>query len=266
MPFPESARVIYATNPLDEVICQLRFPPVLRIDAEIPAAFQESVRLEYPLLREQRTLIQTTGVPADFSQLLGSVTPLGGRKSYQFASTDETWRITLMRDFIALTCRNYRKWEEFKGHLEGPLEALAQHYQPAFYSRLGLRYRNIIVRSKLSLDGVSWKELLQPHVAGELGSEIAPSIEDIRQQLLLKQSEHNSKITIQHGTANVKDTGEECYYIDADFFTERRIEIGEADQILNYFNQQSGRLFRWCITARLHDAMGPAVVAPAVVG
>jgi len=100
------------------------------------------------------------------------------------------------------------------------------------------------MRSKLSLDGVSWKELLQPHVAGELGSEIAPSIEDIRQQLLLKQSEH----------------------IDADFFTERRIEIGEADQILNHFNQQSGRLFRWCITARLHDAMGPAVVAPAVVG
>jgi len=32
MPFPEVKRVIYEHNPLDKVICQLRFPPILRIE------------------------------------------------------------------------------------------------------------------------------------------------------------------------------------------------------------------------------------------
>jgi uncharacterized protein (TIGR04255 family) len=260
MPIPESPRVIYATNPLDEVICQLRFPPVLRIDSEIPAAFQESVRREYPLFREEHS-IQAVGIPANLSQLFGAVTPFGGRKSYGFLSTDEIWQVTLTRDFIALTCKeNYRRWEEFKAHFDVPLRAFVQHYEPAFYTRVGLRYRNVIVRSKLQLENVSWNELLQPYIAGELGSELAPSIEEITQQLSLRLDEFEGKVTIQHGTAKVKDTGEECYYIDADFYAERRVEIGEVERIFNYFNHQSGRLFRWCITTRLHEAMEPAAV------
>ena len=52
MPFPEVERVIYARNPLDQVVCQLRFPPILKIDAEIPAGFQDRVREDYPNFSE----------------------------------------------------------------------------------------------------------------------------------------------------------------------------------------------------------------------
>ena len=52
MPFPDSERVIYQRNPLLEVICQLRFPSILRIDSEAPAVFQERVRKEYPMYQE----------------------------------------------------------------------------------------------------------------------------------------------------------------------------------------------------------------------
>jgi len=46
---PESPRVIYASNPLVDVICQVRFPRILRIDSELPVAFQEAIRDQFPL-------------------------------------------------------------------------------------------------------------------------------------------------------------------------------------------------------------------------
>lgn len=54
MPFPNSPRVIYRKNPLEQVICQIRFPSILRIDTEIPAAFQELVRSQFPLFEERQ--------------------------------------------------------------------------------------------------------------------------------------------------------------------------------------------------------------------
>ena len=48
MPFPEVKRIIYKKNPLDKVICQLRFPTILKIEKEIPAEFQERIRKEFP--------------------------------------------------------------------------------------------------------------------------------------------------------------------------------------------------------------------------
>ena len=44
MPFPVTKRIIYKKNPLVEVICQLRFPPILSIDTEIPARFQGAIK------------------------------------------------------------------------------------------------------------------------------------------------------------------------------------------------------------------------------
>ena len=46
--FSYEDRCIYRRSPLIEVICQLRFPAILRIDAQAPAQFQEAIRGDYP--------------------------------------------------------------------------------------------------------------------------------------------------------------------------------------------------------------------------
>ena len=46
--FSECERVNYAKAQLAEVICQLRFPTILRIGASEPAEFQERIREDYP--------------------------------------------------------------------------------------------------------------------------------------------------------------------------------------------------------------------------
>ena len=49
MLFPKGNRVIYKGCPLINVICQLRFPPVLKIDSDLPSAFQIAIQKEFPI-------------------------------------------------------------------------------------------------------------------------------------------------------------------------------------------------------------------------
>lgn len=261
MPFPDSARVIYKRNPLSEVICQVRFPPILRIEAEPPAAFQERVRNGYPMFRELQPDLPATGVPAEIAGIVRSMLPSRARATaYEFASEDGAWCITLSRDALALKTTTYERWEGFREHLEGPLASLNELYRPAFFSRVGLRYVDVIQRSKLGLKDHPWSELLKPHIAGEFAApELAGHIEHAARELRVRLTADGS-VMIRHGIAVEASTGEQCFLIDCDFFAERRLEPQDVPRILNDFNRASGRLFRWCITDALHRAMEPAAV------
>ncbi len=258
--FPESPRVIYDKNPLEEVICQLKFPPILRIESESPAAFQESIRGSYPLFSERPR--ERLPVPDEVAKLIAENIPLAlANPSYEFASADAAWKITLTRDFLALTSTKYQKWEEFCEYLETPLNALTEIYSPSFYTRIGLRYRDVIKRSELGLGGFGWRSLLKPHITGELSlEEIAPRIKHVAREIVIVLEDETSKVRIRHGLARSGKNGEECYVVDSDFFRSQRTEAGNVNELLATFNRQAGRLFRWCITEQLHKAMGPRLV------
>ena len=147
MAFPDAERVIYDKNPLVEVICQLRFPPVLRIDVDPPAAFQERVRADYPFYELKSAVQFPAGVPPEIAQLVGAGLPFAGQKWHEFASQDRAWDLKLSREFISLACRSYTRWEDFRQRLAGAFEALMTQYRPSFVTRIGLRYQDIIRRA-----------------------------------------------------------------------------------------------------------------------
>lgn len=262
MPFPDSQRVIYENNPLEEVICQLRFPPILRISSEAPVAFQERVRGAYPILRENQGTELGANLPPEIVKFMALEASLGtGTTTYDFISADELWTVGLVRDSLSLSTRRYERWEGFKEHLMLPLNSFVEEYSPAFYTRIGLRYRDVIRRSVLGLDGVSWSDLLRPHIAGELSSpDLANAIENAVHQVVVQTGDGHSRVRLQHGLARSKSTDETCYVIDSDFYTEKRTEPRNAIETLDYFNHLSGRLFRWCIADRLHEAMRPRYI------
>lgn len=257
LPFPEFDRILYDKNPLELVICELRFPPILRIETDLPSAFQEAVRAQFPLFADARPAGLAVGLPQELSNLLGAMLPQNMPRTYEFRSADGSWQITLTRESLALTCRRYKRWEEFRAVLGKPFTALLEHYAPAFFSRVGLRYRDVIRRSKLGLADVPWNELLRQELAGEFHSVLAPNIKLASHQLILSLSGGAAQVLIQHGIAPGQGQDQEiCYYIDNDFSIERR-ETNDAMETLDYFSKQSWRLFRGCIGDRLHDAMGP---------
>lgn len=74
--FPHTPDVRLANSPLVEVVCQVRFPPILRINKEEPSDFQEAVRQRFPeLAAEQGMVLQ---MPANGTGSWSGVRPTNG--------------------------------------------------------------------------------------------------------------------------------------------------------------------------------------------
>ncbi|GDX40580.1 hypothetical protein LBMAG21_08720 [Armatimonadota bacterium] len=141
--------------------------------------------------------------------------------------------------------------------MQQPRQYFEEIFHPRYYTRIGLRYQDMIVRSRIGLDGIAWNALLQPYILGELGSnDIESSIVARFTQCLINLSASQSQVRLGHGFGPDTEEGVP-YVIDSDFFTDIKTEKGQVLDALDYFNKQSGRLFRWCITPRLHAAMDP---------
>jgi len=264
MIFPETTRVIYQKNPLEQVICQLRFPPILKIESSLPAEFQEKIRPHFPLYEDKsnnlgnlpQEIVQN--LPSGFTNMMFG----GTSRAYDFISEDKSWTISLTKDFIALTNLEYVRWEEFKDKLEIAYEAFVTEYAPASFSRIGLRYRNIIRKNELNLSDENWENLLESYIVGELASpeaEIKNSIVGTLHNVLINLENNSGQVKIVHGLVQDNDTKEPCYLIDSDFFTEVRTDVGDVFRKLTQFNQENHRLFRWCITEKLHQSMQPQI-------
>jgi uncharacterized protein (TIGR04255 family) len=264
MPFPESPRVVYGKNPLVEVICQFRFPTILRIAAEQPADFQDKIRCEYPLYSLQEPSIELPQLPKQLSAIIEQIglPKLPGSSTHRFSTSDSQRFISLSQDFLALTESEYERWELFREEIKKAENALQEAYSPAFYSRIGLRYKDVISRRNLGLTDAKWRDLLQPHIVAELGDpEVSDAIVSTQTQSVIKTPEvPGGQVKLIHGLVKSSGTNEELYMIDADFSVERREGLDEPFEILDKFNRIAGRLFRWAITDTLHMAMEPKTI------
>ena len=65
--FSQQPRCIYRENPLGQVICQLRFPEILTIGANVPVEFQEAIRDQYPryAAKQEKPAPMVTGTPGN---------------------------------------------------------------------------------------------------------------------------------------------------------------------------------------------------------
>jgi uncharacterized protein (TIGR04255 family) len=260
MYLPDSKRVIYERNPLIQVACQLRFPPILKISHQEPIEFQDEIRFQYPLF--ESTNIQ---LPPEISQTIQQLNlPLLNELSYGFKSEDQRWQLYIAKDFITLTTAVYETYEQFQKRFREVLEVFERIYKPSFYTRVGLQYQDLIIRSKLGLEDKKWSDLIAKNIASEFyDSEFEDSIETIIKNLILK-TEHG-RVNLKHGLVSVQESetnkSEIAYLLDADFYVEQKIERnGDVWNILNQFNYSARKLFRWSITDTLHEAMRPRTI------
>jgi uncharacterized protein (TIGR04255 family) len=251
--FPNSERVLYGRNPLNEVICQVRFPSILKIESDPPSDFQEKIRDRFPLLERASTALSGK-VPAEILRAIGAPAPTG---TYSFIAEDRNSQANLTSESLAIATSSYTRWEDFQADVTLALRSLEQTYRPSFYSRVGLRYQNVISRSDLGLD-VGWADLLRPEIAAELTIPVwAERVETMRKAIRCRINEIGDHFIIQHGLAEVEDSDELHYMLDFDYYVEEKTEIGNVGAVIDRLHGHSGKAFRWAISQTLHDAMEP---------
>ena len=258
--FSSAERKILEKNQLLEVICQLRYFDILKIDAAEPFEFQEAIRAEYPQYAKK------------VEQLPPQI--VGGKpvaqppvNNHQFISADGQWKISMTKGFIALSTHRYVRWEEFAKRLDTVLAAFIRIYQPNCFTRVGLRYINAFNRKSLDLDQYPWRELIQPGYIGLMGEEDAQESAFLKnEQTVTMAMPGGSKANIKCGPGLLRRVNnrtrqtveEKVYMLDLDLFMEGNTPLSQAVPALNVVHGNAGSLFRGAISDTLFDAMQPA--------
>ena len=262
MLFAPYERLQYARSPLVEVICQLRFPTILSIGANEPAAFQEAVRKDFPRYAARQEQVPPKVVKKGNATALEPQKPI---TNYHFVSEDGRWKLNLTQSFIALSTLSYQRWEDFAARLDQPLAQFIQIYQPAFFERLGLRYVNAISRQRLGLEDQLWDDLIRDHYVGILGqpdveeTEITKCSLDVETPLV---GGYRMKVHAGPGLIGGGKTDKEVKFIlDSDFSAAGQLTADSVPAKLEDMHRFALCLFRGAITDELHQAMGPTLLS-----
>lgn len=261
MPFPETERVIYRKNPLNKVICQLRYPPILRIDSEVPSNFQDTIREAFPLYNEKVELQQETAIGLKSQippELIKQLTKTSVNKNHEFSSEDGIWKINLTRTFVSISTSQYTRWEDFEKMFKPSIDALLDIYKPPFFTRAGIRYVDIFERSRLGLlPNCKWTELLKPYFSGLLSTEVGSNIKHFENVYEISLNDSKSMVRIATSFVQNAQSKEQCYMVDSDLYLPSRVKPKELEDKLDFLHKRATRLIRWIITEKLHNTMEP---------
>lgn len=137
--FPSEPDIPLKNAPLVEVVCQVRFPPILRINNEEPSEFQEEIRDQFPKIEIEQGFLLSVPVPGSGGTPSAEAK---SKKTYRFRTRDEGSTVSLASDFYALSTTQYTHWRDFSDGLELVQEAVLKVYRPSYATRIGLRFIN----------------------------------------------------------------------------------------------------------------------------
>ncbi len=266
MPLSPSERVVFERNPLFAVSAQMRFSPILRIQVETPAQFQEAIREQFPGYEfvNPAQIATPPGVPAEIQAAMRTAMQsslnISFEQAHRFKSGDDNWIVQLNQGSITVVCRSYERWEVFRTKFDFALQNFIRIYRPPFATMVGLRYQNAIDRSVLGLEGVAWKDLLKPFIAAEFGCEGLSEQEIVADSHRFQFKDGPDDILVQHGMATNNATKQPVYSIDNNFHSTGKVELTDVIPRLDQLNKHSGSLFRLCITDRLYESLKPTSI------
>lgn len=243
---PVPVEVPLPNAPLERVIAQVRFSPILKIvQRDFITAFQESIRAAYPSLEHDQTQLLTLGPEG--------MVPKESSIRWRFIDASGEWTVSLAPDFVAIETRRYTSRADFFARFLVVLEQVREHFQPGLTERVGVRYIDRIEAD--GLDEIS--TLVRPEVAGVLPTPVRSAavhalaehiFEVDGARLLARWGILRARRTVD--PAAIEPIDEPSWLLDLDMFKVAKRPFDPA-AILAEARGYSERLycfFRWAVT------------------
>jgi uncharacterized protein (TIGR04255 family) len=233
-------RLRFERNPLESVVWQMRFPPLLSIDdGAVVGRFQAAIGAEYPLAERGEG---------------GADAPA----PWHFRDPTETWTVALFRDSLALQTVDYLSFEDFRARLERLLAAVEETLAVTHTLRLGLRYVDHIDPPDATTPEQFARYLNEDLIGVVAGPRLSPYVVDALQFIRLRVSSH--EMTVRHGFVGplTGEPGAPFYLMDTDAY---RYESAPYDrsrclEAVDGFKRNCWSFFRQSIRDELVDYMG----------
>lgn len=243
---PPPPEVPLTNAPLVRVIAQIRFPLIVTIEQrDFIGPFQEAIRKQYPILRQE----QTQGMffsPNRFA-------PTTPHTAWRFSDLEDSWRVSLSSDFLALDTGSYTSRSDFFQRFEHVLAALNDHVQPGVIDRLGVRYIDRVMGEQLN----NIKNLIRTEMSGILGSTHTKYVQSALTEALFTLDE--AQILARWGylpagattdPSAIVPAEKPSWILDMDMSRtkQRQFDAGQIVHEANEFAERIYSLFRWAVT------------------
>ena len=243
---PPPPEVPLANPPLIRVLCQLRFPMVAAVEKrDFIAGFQEAIRPNYPVLRQE----QTHGI--SFGP--DGTAPLPSSSVWRFADVDGVWRLSLASTFLSLETTKYISKADFLARLSEAVRALEEQIQPKLVDRLGVRFIDRLVGGAVARIGA----LVRPEVLGLVATPAAAhALHSVAEtlfatpevKLLARWGRLPPNVSID--LTSIEPIAEESWILDLDAFADQPVPFSAArvaDDV-ERFCDRIYTFFRWAVT------------------
>jgi uncharacterized protein (TIGR04255 family) len=237
--FPQREDVRLQRAPLAEVICQVRFPSILRIASEQPVDFQERIRERFPQLTVEQGVVV-------HMEPLGTMPPSAKPEPriFRFKSPDGNTVVSLALNFYALSTTSYTHWRDFLELLQLVNQAACEVYDLPYAARVGLRYINQLTLENTGTSSVAelW-EILRPELMMLLRGDCWDEPLEMLNNLVLA-GEDSERLTLRSG---FKSREEPALLLDFDYYVEGNISLENLLELCQRYHDVIYNAFRWCI-------------------
>nr|WP_276976678.1 TIGR04255 family protein [Ferrimicrobium acidiphilum] len=255
---PPVQEVLLAGSPLVNVIAQVRFPAVMKIeDSAFVANFQEAIRKDYPILRPERQLGVLIGP--------GGVQPQDAGTVWRFETKDpDAWQVTLTPTFVSLSAKRYTRRSDLLDRLTVVLHALESWLHPNICDRIGVRYVDRVTGEQLARIST----LVRPEILGVAGDETARGSAEIVHALsdTLFRLDDSSQLRGRWGRLpagatydpGIEPAREPSWVLDLDHYTSQQedFDLATIGGKVTDFCDRIYTFFRWAVTDTFLDEFG----------
>ena len=226
--FPSYADVPLGNSPLVEVICQVRYPPILRLLNEPPSSIQEAIADRFP-------------------QVEIATSDEEGRTDYRFVTKEGRSAASVNSDQFALATNQYSVWQDFAQDLDLLQRVVQQVYQIPFYYRIGLRYVNFFTPVNTGCSSLAEiSRVLRSELTTLLRSEAWTDPSELLTQLLLKDSERNLMVRV--GAKAAPEEGGPVVFLDFDCYETGQVPVDGLIDRCETFHNLIYDAFRWSLS------------------
>lgn len=238
----------FRRNPIDLVVTQLRFHPILKISDRVPE-LQDRVRGRFP--RFNRNVAETVTIEG----LAPGAAQITRQEQFQFEKAVEgTGRLTVSQSHLALETKHHASRAGFQDDFQVGLTALELSCAPIQGTRLGLRYVNVIDPEEIHRDTgerPGWETLVNDHFLA-----VPSGLADLKGTFFaaeVRSKLEPGEMLVRHGLVFERTRGRPVFRLDIDRYVEGSIAIEDVSGKLSGFADDIYGTFR--------SAAGPALLA-----
>ncbi len=218
----------FTRNPLDSVVGQLSFHPVLKLRDCIPD-IQEQIRATFPRFSEgvHRHVIFDTAGNATVQE----------HPQFVFRDTQNDWRIALRMDSLIVLCNRHESHHKFARVFNLVADSVSASVE-LIGTRFGLRYINMIDRNQLGDmhdSPIDWKKIVNSRF---LPSEFDLDLENAHFLTEIDAQMADGNMVVRHGIVE-----QNKYRIDLDRYHEFAVSPEETPDVIESFSQDIFSLF-----------------------